>query len=68
MFFSDFTGPLASGLSNRFSERTVIMMSGLVLAVSMILTGLAPNIYYTFLSFGILGGIAYFDNDPYMIF
>jgi hypothetical protein len=34
------------------------MMSGLVLAVSMILTGLAPNIYYTFLSFGILGGIA----------
>ncbi|XP_063441964.1 monocarboxylate transporter 12-B-like [Mytilus trossulus] len=50
-------GPLASGLSNRFTERVLIMASGVILALSMVLTGLSPNVIYVFLSFGICGGI-----------
>ncbi|VDI56214.1 MFS transporter, MCP family, solute carrier family 16 (monocarboxylic acid transporters), member 12 [Mytilus galloprovincialis] len=50
-------GPLASGLSNRFTERVLIMASGVILSLSMVLTGLSPNVIYVFLSFGILGGI-----------
>ncbi|XP_071176590.1 monocarboxylate transporter 14-like [Mytilus edulis] len=50
-------GPLASGLSNRFTERVLIMASGVILSLSMVLTGLSPNVMYVFLSFGILGGI-----------
>ncbi|CAC5423852.1 unnamed protein product [Mytilus coruscus] len=50
-------GPLASGLSNRFTERVLIMASGVILSLSMVLTGLSPNVIYVFLSFGIFGGI-----------
>lgn len=51
------TGPLASGLSNRFTERYVIMTSGVILSLSMILTGLSPSVVFVFLSFGLVGGM-----------
>ncbi|CAC5416114.1 SLC16A14 [Mytilus coruscus] len=50
-------GPLASGLSNRFTERVLIMASGVILSLSMVFTGLSPNVIYVFLSFGLFGGI-----------
>lgn len=33
------------------------MASGVILALSMVLTGLSPNVIYVFLSFGICGGL-----------
>lgn len=50
-------GPIASALCNRFSYRIVVVSGGLILAASMIVSGLSPNLYILFLSYGVLGGI-----------
>ncbi|XP_052069860.1 monocarboxylate transporter 14-like [Mytilus californianus] len=50
-------GPVASALCNRFSYRWVVVAGGIVLAVSMVISALSPNLYVLFVSYGVIGGI-----------
>ena len=56
MFCANVSGPVATTLSNRFTPRNVVFCGGLVLGVSAILNGFAPNIYYLFLTHSVLSG------------
>jgi MFS family permease len=49
-------GPVATTLSNRFSSQKVVFCGGIVLGVSAVLNGFAPNIYYLFFTHALLGG------------
>lgn len=52
-------GPMISALCNRYSYRTVIMCSGIVLGFSAMISAFAPNLYFLFLSYGVIGGNIY---------
>lgn len=49
-------GPVVSVMCHRFSYRSVVIWSGLVLAFALIISGFAPNIYFLFVSYGVIGG------------
>ena len=54
-----FLGPMVSALCNRYSHRTVVMWSGIVLGFSAMSSAFAPNLYFLFLSYGVIGGNIY---------
>ncbi|XP_076091531.1 monocarboxylate transporter 9-like [Mytilus galloprovincialis] len=50
-------GPVVSVMCHRFSFRSVVIWSGLILAFALIISGFAPNIYFLFVSYGVIGGL-----------
>ncbi|XP_012944929.1 monocarboxylate transporter 12 [Aplysia californica] len=49
-------GPTAAAICNRFSVRTCVMGGTVVFALSLIMDGLAPNIYFLFFSHAAVQG------------
>ncbi|KAL5004781.1 hypothetical protein ScPMuIL_018237 [Solemya velum] len=52
-------GPIASALTNRYGCRPVTIAGALIAASGFILSLFAPNIYYLYVSFGILSGVGF---------
>ena len=50
------SGPLATGLSRKFSVRSVTFVGGLCFGSGIILCAFAPNIYYMLFSYSFLTG------------
>ncbi|XP_063420817.1 monocarboxylate transporter 14-like [Mytilus trossulus] len=50
-------GPVVSVMCHRFSFRSVVIWSGLILTFALIISGFAPNIYVLFVSYGVIGGL-----------
>ena len=55
--YFNFSGPIASALSARFSCRSVVMFGGVLAMTSLILSGYAMNVEFLYFSYGVLGGI-----------
>lgn len=49
-------GPVASALCNRFSVRTVVFWGSLICFVGMLISAFAPNLWFLYFSYCILGG------------
>lgn len=52
-------GPVASALTNRYGCRKVTVVGALVASLGFILSLFAPNIYYLYVTFGILSGLGF---------
>ena len=49
-------GPVASALTNRYGCRKVTVVGAVVASSGFLLSLFAPNIYYLYVTFGILSG------------
>ncbi|OWF52603.1 Monocarboxylate transporter 14 [Mizuhopecten yessoensis] len=49
-------GPICSVLCNRYSHRSVVITGSLLVCISMVATAFAPNLTFTYFSYGVLGG------------
>ncbi|KAJ8309968.1 hypothetical protein KUTeg_011833 [Tegillarca granosa] len=52
-------GPLASALTNRYGCRKVTIIGAVIASIGFILSLFAPNIYYLYVTFGILSGLGF---------
>ncbi|XP_041373564.1 uncharacterized protein LOC121386626 [Gigantopelta aegis] len=52
-------GPIASALTNRYGCRVISIVGSLVAGVGFMLSLFAPNIYYLYISFGIMAGFGF---------
>ncbi|XP_052092439.1 monocarboxylate transporter 9-like [Mytilus californianus] len=50
-------GPVVGVMCHRFSFRSVVIWGGFILVFALIISGFAPNIYFLFVSYGVIGGI-----------
>lgn len=51
-------GPVASALTNRYGCRKVTVVGAVIASSGFLLSLFAPNIYYLYVTFGILSGKA----------
>ncbi|XP_048585690.1 monocarboxylate transporter 5 [Nematostella vectensis] len=56
LFLTFLVGPVAALLSQRFSPRTVTLVSGLLCAASLLSTSFATSIVYIYFTYGVLFG------------
>ena len=52
-----FTGPIASALTNKYGCRAVTIAGSIVSCCGFIMSIFAPNIWFMYFSFGIVGGM-----------
>ena len=50
------SGPISSIISTRYGHRTTVILGSLLATTGMLISGLAPNIYFLFVSYGVLIG------------
>ncbi|XP_013406720.1 monocarboxylate transporter 12-like isoform X2 [Lingula anatina] len=50
-------GPVSNSLANQFTARKVVISGGLLSSLGIILSAFPPNIYYMFITFGLIAGI-----------
>lgn len=55
-FFFYFTGPVASGLTNKYGCRAVTIAGAILAAFGLMLSTLSPNVLFLFFSIGICTG------------
>ena len=55
-FYLIFSGPVSSFLIDRFSCRTAMIISGILVALGFVGTAFAPNIYVAIITFGLVAG------------
>jgi MFS family permease len=49
-------GPLSSYLTNRYGERSITILGGLLGSTGVVLSSFATNVYYLCITFGLLTG------------
>lgn len=52
-------GPFASGLANRWGFRIVTIVGAFVGAAAFAVSAFAPNLYFLYVSYGVIGGIGF---------